>query len=168
MLAIKSSVLLLSFSGPFSRNLHSDERFEQYMHRLFRSRAGEASKPNRSKASLEPEEADRIREELLMSMAEEELFLNPDLSLRSLAARVGVHPNQLSWLLNALLEQNFNQFVNAYRINHFKKLVADKSNAHISLLGLAYESGFNSKSVFNAAFKKACGMTPGAFVKSLK
>jgi len=49
---------------------------------------------------------------------------------------------------------------------HFKALATDPSNAHISLIGLAYESGFNSKTVFNTFFKKEEGLTPKEFVKS--
>ena len=99
-------------------------------------------------------------------MEEEEPFLNPTLSLRSLAAQIELHPNKLSWLLNESMGYNYNNFVNQYRVAHFKKLALDPSNAHISLLGLAYESGFNSKTVFNTYFKKETGMTPRAFLKS--
>jgi AraC-like DNA-binding protein len=51
-------------------------------------------------------------------------------------------------------------------VEHFKKLVVDSANAHISMIGLAYESGFNSKTVFNTVFKKMVGMTPNAYKKS--
>jgi len=51
-------------------------------------------------------------------------------------------------------------------VQHFKQLALDISNSHISLIGLAYESGFNSKTVFNTFFKKEVGMTPSAYIKS--
>ena len=93
-------------------------------------------------------------------------FLDPSLSLRSLAAQIEIHPNQLSWILNEQEGKNFNEYINRQRIEHFKKLVLDKSNAHISIIGLAYESGFNSKTVFNTTFKKLEGVTPSQYQKS--
>ena len=81
---------------------------------------------------------------------------------------MSIHPNQLSWLLNQVVGKNFNEFINQQRIEHFKKLAVDPSNSHISLIGLAYESGFNSKTVFNTTFKKEVGMTPKEYQKSVQ
>ncbi|HCQ16362.1 MAG TPA: adenylate cyclase, partial [Cryomorphaceae bacterium] len=105
---------------------------------------------------------------LLQHISEEEPFLNPQLSLRSLAQQLQIHPNQLSWLLNEKLGKNFNEFINHYRVETFKGLATNPSNSHISLIGLAYESGFNSKTVFNTYFKKEVGMTPKEFLKASK
>ena len=93
-------------------------------------------------------------------------YLNPDLSLRSLAGLINMHPNQLSWLLNDSLGKNFNEFVNHYRVETFKNLAKDSTNANITVLGLAYDSGFNSKTVFNNYFKKETGLTPKQFLKT--
>jgi AraC-like DNA-binding protein len=115
---------------------------------------------------LDEATSEEYRQRLLQFMEEEEPYLNPGLSLRSLAEQIEFHPNKLSWLLNESLGKNYNTFINEYRVAHFKKLALDPANAHISLLGLAYESGFNSKTVFNTYFKKETGMTPRAFLKS--
>ena len=80
---------------------------------------------------------------------------------------LNLSPNVLSWVINDGFEKNFNEFVNQYRLEYFKKLLIDPENQHISILGLAYESGFNSKTVFNTFFKKVEGMTPKAYQKSL-
>ncbi len=98
-------------------------------------------------------------------MREEAPYLNPDLSLRSLAALVDMNPNQLSWLLNESLGKNFNEFINHYRVETFKSLAKDPANANITVIGLAYESGFNSKTVFNTYFKRESGFTPKEFLK---
>jgi TolB-like protein/AraC-like DNA-binding protein len=108
------------------------------------------------------EEADRLR----CYMEEEEPFLNPKLSLRDLARSIEMHPNQLSLVLNASFNKNFNSFVNDYRINYFKALIKDQSAKTHSLIGLAYESGFNSKTVFNTYFKKVEGITPKEYLKN--
>jgi len=66
----------------------------------------------------------------------------------------------LSWLPNEQTGKNFNTFISHYRTEYFKTLAVDPDNSHISIIGLAYESGFNSKTVFNTFFKKETGMTP--------
>lgn len=102
---------------------------------------------------------------LIRFVEKEKPYLDPGLSLRSLASAIDIHPNQLSWLLNESIGKNFNEFVNYYRVEAFKQLATDSTNAHLSLLGLAYESGFNSKTVFNTYFKKETGLTPKQFLK---
>ena len=98
-------------------------------------------------------------------MEEEQVFLNPNLSLRDLAASIGIHPNKLSWLLNEALGHNFNEYINSYRLKAFQGKVLQPEFSHFSILGLAYECGFNSKSVFNDFFKKSTGQTPSAWIK---
>lgn len=93
-------------------------------------------------------------------------FLNPNLSLKELSESIQLHPNKLSWLLNTKFNKNFNDYINQFRINHFKILALNPKFKHITILGLAYDSGFNSKSVFNTYFKKAEGVTPSQWVKS--
>jgi YesN/AraC family two-component response regulator len=87
--------------------------------------------------------------------------------LRSLADQIAIHPNQLSWLLNESIGRNFSDFINHFRVKAFKELSKDPKNKHITLLGLAYDSGFNSKTVFNTYFKKETGLTPKQFLKQL-
>ena len=106
-----------------------------------------------------------IQARLLKYINEEKPYLAPDLSLRALAERIDIHPNQLSWLLKKSMGKNFNEFINHYRVEAFKKLCKDNAKAHITLIGLAYESGFNSKTVFNTYFKKETGLTPKQFLK---
>lgn len=103
---------------------------------------------------------------LKLTIQEEKLYKNPNFSLKDLSKSINLHPNKLSWLLNEHLDQNFNEFINKYRLEHFKNEVLKPSNSHITLLGIAYESGFNSKTVFNTFFKKETGMTPRQWVKS--
>ncbi|WP_298475589.1 tetratricopeptide repeat protein [uncultured Maribacter sp.] len=97
---------------------------------------------------------------------DESPFLNPNLSLKELSESIQLHPNKLSWLLNTKFNKNFNDYINQFRINHFKILALNSKFKHITILGLAYDSGFNSKSVFNTYFKKTEGVTPSQWVKS--
>ncbi|MCB0734498.1 MAG: helix-turn-helix domain-containing protein [Bacteroidetes bacterium] len=164
---VHSSVLLLSFSDPLAKPLQTDPRYAEFHHRIYQLEQHE--EPAQKANSHTPDEVwtHEVLHQLEAHMPSEKPFLNPSLSLRFLADQLSVHPNQLSWLLNEKVGKNFNEFVNDYRIEHFKKLVADDSNRHISLVGLAFESGFNSKTVFNTTFKKKTGLTPKAYQKSV-
>jgi TolB-like protein/class 3 adenylate cyclase/AraC-like DNA-binding protein len=108
------------------------------------------------------------KEKILQFFTAESPYLDPQLSLSSLAQAIDLHPNQLSLLINDIIGMNFNEFINSYRLEAFKQKALDPANSHLTLLGLAYESGFNSKTVFNAFFKKWEGMTPRAWVKAAK
>ncbi len=113
-------------------------------------------------------ENDKQLEKLVHFIETEQPFLNAQLSLRSLAEMLDLHPNKLSYLINEKTGMNFNEFINQFRLVHFKQLANDPKNAHLTILGMAYESGFNSKTVFNAYFKKAEGTTPGSWMKNGK
>ncbi|MTB51012.1 helix-turn-helix domain-containing protein [Lewinella sp. W8] len=118
------------------------------------------------KALLNAEEREHYLRTLTHLVQEERAYLNAELSLRTLAAALEVHPNKLSWLLNQAVGKNFNEYINAYRLATFKEKALLPENSHLTLLGLAYESGFNSKTVFNNFFKKQEGMTPRAWLKT--
>lgn len=96
----------------------------------------------------------------------ERLYLDEDLSLKSLGSRLGITPHQLSEILNGTLRANFHAFVNAYRIDAAKKLFLEDEN--IGVINAAYQCGFKSKNAFNAAFSKREGMSPTEFIKHSK
>lgn len=163
----KSSVLLLTFSDPLAENLHKDPRYDEFHRHLYGETLNTLSQPQKQESMLDDETVQEYTRRLILYMKDEEPYLNPGLSLRGLADLVEIHPNQLSWLLNQKMKKNFNAFINHYRVEHFKQLAGDPDNAHISLIGLAYESGFNSKTVFNTYFKKETGTTPSDYLKGV-
>ncbi|QRR01386.1 helix-turn-helix domain-containing protein [Dyadobacter sandarakinus] len=112
---------------------------------------------------LTPEQK-RLHEQLLNVMDAEKPYLNPDLSLADLARRMKLNTTSISQLINAGSGKNFNDFINAYRIMEFKKQVLMPAHAHLSLLGIALDCGFNSKATFNRAFKKQDNLSPGEFL----
>ncbi|WP_093143394.1 tetratricopeptide repeat protein [Ulvibacter litoralis] len=121
------------------------------------------------KSTVQPVSANQVPmyiEQLKKRIQEEKLYQNPNFSLKQLSTVINLHPNKLSWLLNEHLQLNFNEFINKYRLEHFKKEVLKSSNSHLTLLGVAYDSGFNSKTVFNTFFKKETGVAPRQWVKS--
>lgn len=156
---------------PLLKPLHRYQRFQDLMQAAFRIELlpTDPEKQIRiapSKALMSTAEIDMVLEIIGKGMKEEKWFQNPSLSLRALAENVNISSNKLSWLLNERIGQNFNEYINRFRLENFKEIALNPANSHLTLLGLAYESGFNSKSVFNAFFKKIEGMTPKAWVRS--
>ena len=165
-LKMKSSVLLISYSDPLVNGLVKDKRYNDYRKKLYGHINPQKSK-SKQKPLLDPKTARKYVDKILHFLQTEKPYLNPTISLRDLANQVQIHPNQLSWLLNEAIGKKFNEFINHYRVEHFKELAKNPENAHISIIGLAYESGFNSKTVFNTFFKKEMGITPLEYLKSL-
>jgi len=99
-------------------------------------------------------------------MTEKELFKNPNLNMSILSEATGLSNSYLSQIINQKDGQNFFDFVNGYRVEDVKIKMSDPSFEHYTILGLAQEAGFKSKSTFNAVFKKMTGKTPSEFKKS--
>ena len=165
---VKLKLMLIVYMpiDPVLKPLRQYPRFRE----LFEPVLGKKSKveePGRKykKSLLDQVDLEKYQQQLEQLMAAEKPYLDPDLTLRSLADMLGLPPNYLSQLLNEGFDQNFAEYVNSYRLDTFKVRATDPANAHLTLLGLAYDSGFNSKTVFNAFFKKTMGMTPRAWVK---
>ncbi|NRB61876.1 MAG: AraC family transcriptional regulator [Saprospiraceae bacterium] len=93
------------------------------------------------------------------------LYLKAELTLKEFADYVQLPSRETSRLINQGLNQSFIDFVNDYRVKHFKYLVSHTDIEHLSLLGVALESGFKSKSTFNRVFKKREGQSPSEFVR---
>jgi AraC-like DNA-binding protein len=106
-----------------------------------------------------------LRDKLLDLMQTAQPWLEPELNLTELAHRLRTNPALLSKVINAGCGQNFNDFVNTYRVQEAQRKLADPRFAHYSLVGVALESGFNSKSTFNRVFKKLLGQAPSEVVR---
>lgn len=100
-------------------------------------------------------------------MEREKPYLNPDLNLSELAKQANVTRGQLSEIINSGFKMNFNDFVNSYRVNAFKGMLKEGKHEQLSLLGIAYECGFNSKATFNRVFKKLTNFSPTQYLQSL-
>ena len=98
-------------------------------------------------------------------MADKELYLNSDLNLIKLSDLLEVTPHHLSFVINKGFNVNFFMYVNKFRVEKAKQMLADNNNNNLSILGIAFESGFSSKTSFNTTFKKITGQTPSEFKK---
>lgn len=159
----RSSLLLLRYTDPLVDALKNDSRYDEFLKIIYETEEIEEVTEGRT-ALMDADKAAEYSEKLLAYLSEVKPYLDPDLSLRNLAKGIDIHPNQLSWLLNSSIGKNFNEFINHYRIETFKSIAKDPNNAHLTIEGLAYESGFNSKTVFNTYFKKETGLTPKQFL----
>jgi putative ABC transport system permease protein len=95
-------------------------------------------------------------------------YQDPELSLSLLAERLELTTHELSRIINTALKKSFNDFINEYRVAEVIKRMQDPSYDGITLLGIAYDSGFNSKSTFNLIFKKMTGKTPVEYKTDLR
>jgi len=120
---------------------------------------------NKNFSKLTSEEVQAYEQRITQLMARERMFLNENLNLRELAAALKADPNLISFVLNNHMATNFHDFVNRYRIDEVKSKLATSGYEHLTLLGIALESGFNSKTTFNRVFKQVTGLTPSEFLK---
>jgi TolB-like protein/AraC-like DNA-binding protein len=156
---------------PLLKPLHQYQRFQDLLQVVFRKEllphdSEKKIRTTPSKGLISAAEIDMVLEVIGMGMKEKKWYQNPSLSLRQLAENVNISSNKLSWLLNERVGQNFNEYINSFRLENFKEKALDPANSHLTLIALAYESGFNSKSVFNSFFKKIEGVTPKTWLRS--
>lgn len=121
----------------------------------------------RNRYVIEQDDADIIKEKLIEMMIQNQPFKDPDLSLQKLSDLLETKPHILSRVLNDHFRHNFRDFVNQYRVNEFIRMAGEEQKLQtFTYLALAMEVGFNSKSTFNLAFKKATGMSPREYFKN--
>ena len=118
------------------------------------------------KSTLTKERGDRYVRRLVEAMEKEKPYLDCELTLQKLARRLSIHPHHLSQIINERLNQNFFDFINSYRVEEAKKRLIDPGEKHFSIIAIAEEVGFNSKSAFNSVFKKYVNMTPSEWRKT--
>lgn len=112
---------------------------------------------------LHPMEAVQWLEKILHLVEVEKVYKDPDISLNSLAKKLGTSPRNLSQIINEQLGKNFYELINQYRIAEAQKMLVSPRSAKMSILEIGYEVGFNSKSAFNRAFRHFTHLTPTQF-----
>lgn len=118
------------------------------------------------KSTLTEDAAAALQHALVSTMTEKKPYLNPELTLQDLSELLGVSTHHLSQVLNERLRQTFFDFVNSYRVESVKEKLLSPKHRHLTVLAIAFDSGFNSKTAFNSAFKKHTGATPSDFRKN--
>jgi AraC-like DNA-binding protein len=113
-------------------------------------------------SALQDEQRQQIVETLTTAMAADQLFLDSDLSLESLATQLDVPKHHITEVLNEHLHTNFYQFLNRYRVDEAQRLIKT-AGYDANLTAIGFESGFKSKSTFNKYFKDATGLSPSEY-----
>lgn len=129
---------------------------------------GIEEKPKYLTSRLNKNDGDKYASMLSAFMEKEKPYLNPTITLRDLSKHLSIAPRYLSQVINEYFHKNFFDFINQYRIQEAQKQLCDPKNGRKTVLEILYDSGFNSKSSFNTAFKKNVGMTPRQFRKNQK
>jgi len=119
------------------------------------------------KSKLSKEDSQEIKDCLLTTMQKHKPYLDGEITLSGLADLVGCTSNNLSQVINSEFEKTFFDFINTYRIDQAKQYLLLSESEKMTILAIALEAGFNSKSAFYSAFKKEVGMTPSQYKKSI-
>ena len=120
------------------------------------------------KSALTDGQLKTIHDKLVQLMMQKKSFLTPELTLTMVAEELEIHPNTLSQVINTVEQKNFFDYVNMLRIEEFKDRATNPDNQKYTLLSLAYECGFNSKTSFNRNFKNFTGKSPSEYLKESK
>ena len=125
-------------------------------------------KPKYLSSSLSEDDAQKHLNNLLNLVEEEKPYLNEKLTVSDLAESLSISRHHLTQIINEKLNKNFYTFVNEYRIEEVKQMLFDEKKKHYTILAVAYECGFNSKSTFNTLFKRYTGQTPSEFKNKVR
>ncbi len=124
----------------------------------------EMPKPQR----LSKEQISILTIQLDSLMAGEKIFLDNEINLTTVAEKLGTSIHDTSYLINEVTGSNFYNYINTFRVEEAKKLLVSSKADKLNMLGIAFESGFNSKTTFNTAFKKIVGLSPSEYAKQQK
>lgn len=155
-------ILILGYNGIRHQDIFTDAQSEKIVI------VDPKPKAEYKYSGLKKSDARLLHERLQQVMLDKKPYLEPKLTLNKLSESIETSPNYLSQTINQFENKNFYDFVNAYRIDEFIKLATDPKYKNFSILGMAFEAGFNSKSSFNQVFKKNTGQTPSEYLKQFK
>jgi len=152
---------LIGFFGVQQRDIFSNVK-------SLKQNPSKEKKVKYASSGLSTEIAENLYKNLIEQITKESYYTESSLSLNDLAQKLDISPNYLSQIINEKEEKNFFDFINAFRVAEFKRLIAVPTNQQYTLLALAYDCGFNSKSSFNRSFKKHTGFTPSQYALTVQ
>jgi len=120
------------------------------------------------KKNIKEEDIEPFLNSINTIVEQEKLYLNSNLTPTLLAQRVGIPVYKLTLALNKGAGKNFNEYINFYRINHAKSILASVEGSKSTIYAVALDSGFSSEAPFYAAFKKNVGMSPSVYRNSIE
>ncbi len=120
--------------------------------------------PKPVSSDLPPETVAQVIATLTTAMATERLFLDAELTVDRVGKHTHLSPKHISAVLNQHMQQNFNAFVNTYRVEEVKCRLTDPAYTHFTLTGIAFDCGFNSQATFQRAFRQRVGVSPTEYI----
>ena len=133
---------------------------------LFKHPSRKASADKYQKAKLKEDYVEKTYRRLLQYMVSDRPYTDSNLTLVKLAGQLDISENKLSQVINTRSQNNFFEFVNRYRVELLIEKMKSGEHKSRTLLGLAFDSGFNSKASFNRSFKRITGLTPSDYLKT--
>ena len=118
-------------------------------------------------SALNDKEVSELMEMVLHYLSIKKPYLNPEYSLQMMVDDLNIPRHKLSQVINRSQKKNFYKLINEYRVKEVKEKLQNKEYKNLTVLGIAFESGFNSKTTFNRIFKEETGMTPTHFIKEI-
>ena len=134
---------------------------------IFRLKLEEPASTKNSKNRLNESEVTQLKERINTYVQEEQAYRRPELSLSVMAKEIDTSSNNLSWWLNNVYQQSFYDFINQYRIDDFLERIKRNEHKGFTLMSIAEEVGFKSKSTFYKAFKQKTKQTPSQYIKQM-
>lgn len=119
-----------------------------------------------SSSTINKSKTESIKLKLESGIRSKKYYLDPNLTLKVLAASIDVPPNQLSQVINKEIGKSYTEYINSFRLIEVVKKLEDSNLNNIKIASLAFDSGFNSQPTFNTLFKKKYGITPSQFRKN--
>lgn len=144
------------------------ELFHTFPHQMLTPASTEVQKQKYENSNLQESQKEKYLEKLKAYMETEKPYHQSDLTLNQLSEQINIPSYYLSQTINEKLDCNFLDFINGYRVANAKENLADPKLGHYTIMAIAYDVGFNSKSTFYSAFKKHTGMTPNQYRKQQK
>jgi AraC-like DNA-binding protein len=117
---------------------------------------------------IDPDKADEIIKRLTYLFDVEKVYRKEDVSVQSISKKLSIPSYQLSWIINKKMNVTFSGLVNTYRVEDVKKRLASSQDGDKTILEIAFDAGFNTKTSFNRVFKKLTKMTPSQYRKQIQ
>ena len=169
---IQGSFIFITLLGLFSfilvvyiATIVKPELFYTFPHQMLLPESTEVKKQKYESSKLQATQKGNYLAKITAYVEREKPYQSSELTLAELAENVKIPAHYVSQIINEKLGVNFLDFINGYRMTAAKKMLVDSEWSHYTIISIAYEAGFNSKSTFYSVFKKHTGMTPSAYRK---
>ncbi len=158
--------LLLFIFGVYVALLFKPEIFQAFPNQMEVTTEEEEEKRKYESSNLQDGQKEKMVQKLLQYVETENPYQEAELTLAELSKRVNIPTHYLSQIINEKINQSFLEFINSYRVEAAKKMLASDKYEHYTIIAVAFEAGFNSKTAFYTAFKKFTDTTPSKYRKS--